>query len=91
MEKLKLLLLWLRSCCADVGDAERRRLRVREWIKKREVCGVIENLLVELRIGNEKFYINFLRVTAEDFDALLERVSPLIKIKNTRMRDNAIM
>ena len=42
---------------------------------------------MELRTGDEKFYRNFLRVTGEDFDTLLERVSPLIKKENTRMRE----
>lgn len=62
------------------------RIWVKEWIKKRNQCGVVNNLLCELRNGDEKFYKNFLRVSSVDFDYLLEKVTPLITKKDTFMR-----
>ena len=64
----------------------KRKIWVREWIQKREESGVVANLLQELRLGDETFYRNFLRMSVTDFDYLLNKVSPLITKQDTLMR-----
>ncbi|KAJ4425591.1 hypothetical protein ANN_27787 [Periplaneta americana] len=63
-----------------------KRCWTKEWIKNRERHGITNNLLRELREGDESFYKNFLRMSAADFDNLLEKVAPLIERKDTLMR-----
>ena len=63
-----------------------RKIWVREWIQKREESGVVANLLQELRLGDETFYRNFLRMSVTDFDYVLNKVSPLITKQDTLMR-----
>lgn len=64
-----------------------RRVWVHDWVKKRDTEGVYVKLLAELRMNNPNLYRNFVRMRAEDFDFLLELVTPLIEKKNTQMRD----
>lgn len=67
-------------------SSKRKRIWVRDWIRNREHSGVVDNLLQELRLGDETLYKNFLRMSAADFDYLLEKISPLIKRRDTLMR-----
>lgn len=56
----------------------KKRIWVKLWIKQRENCGIINNLLSELEREDEALYANFLRMSVTDFNYLLEKVSPLI-------------
>nr|CAI5864629.1 unnamed protein product [Callosobruchus analis] len=42
--------------------------------------------MTELRSGDPDFYKNFLRMSATDFNHLLELISAKIRKKDTRMR-----
>ncbi|KAK4883383.1 hypothetical protein RN001_006702 [Aquatica leii] len=66
--------------------AKIKRIWVRQWIRNREHSGIDNNLLQELRVGDEVFYKNFLRMSAADFDYLLAKVTPFIARKDTHMR-----
>ncbi|KAJ8915430.1 hypothetical protein NQ315_003191 [Exocentrus adspersus] len=70
----------------DDVQLQKKRVWVREWIRKRNRCGFVHNLLQELRLGDAKVYKNFLRMSTNDFDYLLEKVTPLIKRQDTHMR-----
>ena len=65
---------------------KKRSMWVREWILQREEKGFAATLYEELKNGDENFYKNFVCMRAEDFDFLLEKVSPLIKKEDTPMR-----
>lgn len=65
-----------------------RRVWVHDWVKKRDTEGVYMKLLNELRNDYPKLYRNFVRMSADDFDFLLELVTPLIQKKDTQMRDS---
>lgn len=60
---------------------------VREWIKRRANDGVMKKLLGELQREDEQCYKNFLRMSADDFDYLLNRIKFAIEKQNTLMRD----
>lgn len=59
---------------------------VREWIKRRSNDGVMKKLLGELEREDEQCYKNFLRMSADDFDYLLNRINFAIRKQNTSMR-----
>lgn len=65
---------------------KRRNIWVKPWIEKRNVEGCFAKLLPELRNTESKQYSNFLRMCSNDFDFLLDLVTPLIKKKDTQMR-----
>ena len=46
----------------------------------------IEKLVADLRAEDAATFKNFVRMSAESFDWLLEKVSPKIKKKDTNMR-----
>lgn len=65
---------------------KKRSCWVKDWIQRRSEHGAMENLLRELQAGDELFYKNFLRLSARDFDYLLQKVSPVIQKQDTLMR-----
>lgn len=65
---------------------KRRRMWVREWIEKRSDLGFAATLYEELKAEDPKMYKNFVRLSAEDFHFLLEKVSPIIQKQDTTMR-----
>ncbi|XP_030758575.1 putative nuclease HARBI1 isoform X2 [Sitophilus oryzae] len=65
---------------------KKRTIWVRKWIQNRSRYGATNTLLKELREGDEAFYKNFLRLSSNDFDYLLEKITPLIQKKDTFMR-----
>jgi len=63
-----------------------KRIWVREWIKRRTVLGASENLLTELALEEDpEEYRLCLRMTTENFEQLLNLVSPTIQ--DTILRD----
>ncbi|KAK4887537.1 hypothetical protein RN001_003808 [Aquatica leii] len=68
--------------------AKSKRIWVRQWIRNREQSGIVNNLLQELRVGDEVFYKNFLRMSAADFDYLIAKVTPFIARKDKHMRQS---
>lgn len=57
---------------------EEKRIWVREWIKRRTVLGASENLLTELALEDPEEYRLCLRMKTENFEQLLNLVSPTI-------------
>jgi hypothetical protein len=66
---------------------EEKRIWVREWIKRRTVLGASENLLTELPLEDPEEYSLCLRMTTENFEKLLNLVSPTIQKQDTILRD----
>lgn len=56
------------------------------WIQRREELGASSRLLKELKEEDPETYRNVLRMTAPQFQELLELVEPLIKKQNTVFR-----
>lgn len=65
---------------------EKRRIWMKEWFKRRDKLGFGETLFRELREEDENCYKNFVRMTPEDFDFLLEKVTPFIQKRDTNYR-----
>nr|CAI5817221.1 unnamed protein product [Callosobruchus analis] len=65
---------------------KKNRVWVREWIKKRDQLGALNNLVTELRDQDDMHFENFLRMKKVDFDYILETVSFRIRRKDTSMR-----
>jgi len=65
----------------------KRNCWTRPWIKRRNVFGAHHALLEELRREDPNSYTNFLRMSDEAFQELLHLVTPLIKRKDTCMRE----
>lgn len=70
--------------------AKRKRKRTRcwskDWYTKRQKY-THENLLKDLMLTEEADFKNFVRLDLEQFQELLELVTPLIEKKNTNMRE----
>lgn len=64
-----------------------RRIWVRPWIRRRNALGAHHALLSELRNEDQTSFKNFVRMDPEAFDELLELVTPLIKRRDTWLRD----
>ena len=64
----------------------RREVWVRQWLTRRTIFGQYEELLQELNREDHKGYKNFLRVDADLFGELLERIGPIIEKKDTHFR-----
>lgn len=68
---------------------ERRRNRAiwtRQWILNRPQYGAYHQLINELRLSDQISYWNFLRMDESSFESLLILVTPLIRKKDTNMR-----
>lgn len=65
---------------------KQRRWWVRPWIQRREELGALSRLLQELKEEDPETYRNVLRMTAPQFQELLELVEPLIKKQDTVFR-----
>lgn len=69
----------------------RRSIWVREWIEKRQKEGAYGKLLQELRSGDngeQRLYREFLRMSHQNFEHLLQLVAPLIEKRNTKLRES---
>lgn len=67
---------------------KRREVWVRPWIGRRRQFGLYDQLMVELRIEDQRSFKNFLRMPPEMFDELLApRVGPRITKKHTCFRE----
>ena len=64
----------------------RRRWWVRPWILRRRQYGAYDTLMKELEAEDIPGYKSFQRLYPEVFKQLLEKVTPLIKKKDTPMR-----
>jgi hypothetical protein len=63
-----------------------REIWVRQWLTRRPLYGQYEQLLQELNREDPNGYRNFLRVDADMFGELLDRISPSIGKQDTNFR-----
>lgn len=63
-----------------------RSIWAKKWLQRRENIGIERTLFRELRMEDETCYRNFVRMKPEDFDFLLEKITPLIKKQDTNWR-----
>lgn len=65
---------------------KKKKLWMKDWFKRRDELGFGSRLFIELRSEDENCYRNFVRLLPEDFDFLLERVTPFIEKRDTNWR-----
>lgn len=75
----------------DCGDDEEvklkaKRIWVKNWLRQRPVNGFCATLLLQLRDEEPALYRNFVRMTTEQFNYLLDLVKPHIQKADTIMR-----
>lgn len=81
----------LAAACIVLLLSRRKKRRARsiwakKWLLRREQIGFEQTLFRELRTEDENCYKNFIRMNAEDFDYLVEKITPLIKKRDTNWR-----
>ncbi|KAI4455634.1 hypothetical protein MML48_9g00001209 [Holotrichia oblita] len=67
-------------------NRRRRRMWIREWIKRRDVFGASATFLREVELEDPETFRNHLRLTTNQFQELLSAVKDFIKKKDTLMR-----
>ncbi|XP_067123185.1 uncharacterized protein [Centruroides vittatus] len=65
-----------------------RRFWIRDIFLDRERTGVQNTLIPRLRSLDREYYFDFLRMSPEKFDELLNKLGPKISKQNTRWRDS---
>lgn len=65
---------------------KKRSIWAREWILRRKQQGASDNFLQEVRMEDKATYKNHLRLNGEQFDYLLQKVTPKIQRDDTVMR-----
>lgn len=75
--------------CADIIDEEshRRRVWTRKWLMRRANSGASSTIIREIYEEDPSEFRCVMRMTTEQFDNLLEKVSPLIQKADTIMRE----
>ena len=63
-----------------------RSIWTHQWLLKRPELGAYDTLLSELREEDKSSFLNFLRVSPELFDQLVDKVTPLVKKADTPFR-----
>ena len=82
---------------AELQRVQRRRIRrrriarrkdiwCRQWLARRPLYGQYEQLLQELNREDPNGYKNFLRIDADLFGEIVDRISPRIKKQDTNYR-----
>ncbi|KAK9746189.1 hypothetical protein QE152_g6219 [Popillia japonica] len=56
-----------------------RTCRVRDIFKKRKEQGAFNNLICEMQLSDPQKYENYLRMTADQFKALLQLIGPSLQ------------
>lgn len=65
---------------------KKKKVWVKDWFKRRDDLGFGSKLFMELRSEDQNCYRNFVRLVPEDFDFLLEKVTPFIEKRDTNWR-----
>lgn len=68
-------------------DGRAGRLWSREWLTRRQLYGNYDQLLQELNREDPEGHKNFLRIYPELFQEMVERLTPILKKEDTRMRN----
>ncbi|PNF36794.1 hypothetical protein B7P43_G09633 [Cryptotermes secundus] len=85
-----LLHMGVRQLCEEMVEQLRRRKKrkwVLDWIRRKDRLGASACLMRELAEEDPKGYRNIMRMAEVKFEELLEMVSPLIRKKDTVMRE----
>ncbi|XP_028393182.1 protein ANTAGONIST OF LIKE HETEROCHROMATIN PROTEIN 1-like [Dendronephthya gigantea] len=69
-----------------VRRRKRRTVWIKSWIATRKTLGAFHCLLKDLKNDPEHF-LNYLRLNLDTFEQLVEKLHPLLKKKDTCMRD----
>lgn len=64
----------------------KRKIWVKDWLKRRNELGAYDTLLSELRQEDEASFLNFFRLSPGIYDWLLDQVTPYIEKQNTNYR-----
>lgn len=64
----------------------KRSCWVRNWIERRSTHGAFATLTAELRMEDHQQFRNFIRMTATDFEHLLQGIATKIKKNDTKFR-----
>ena len=84
---LALMVMLLDLCVRRNADAKKKRkVWVRSLWLKRPTCGFYETLIAELSAEHIGEYKNFMRMSPELFNTILDGVAPLITKKDSRFR-----
>jgi hypothetical protein len=65
---------------------KRRTAWMRSWLQRRVLHGQYEQLVAELRGEDRRGFRNYMRISPELFDELLQRVGPILMKKDTLVR-----
>lgn len=65
---------------------KKKRVWIRKWLSRREALGASSTLLKELATEDQKEYRNCIRMSTDQFNTLLIKISPLISKNDTVMR-----
>lgn len=64
----------------------KKRIWARDWILRRESEDVTRKLISEMRSEDPTAFRAMFRMSADQFDSILEKIRPIIFKKDTRMR-----
>lgn len=67
-------------------ERRKRNVWVRGWISRRKDLGASDTLLVEWSLEDPDYFKKRLRMTTDQFNTLLHKVTPLIQKCDTNMR-----
>ena len=68
------------------AELQRRAIWCRQWLARRPLYGPYEQLLQKLNREDPNSYKNFLRMDADLFGEIVDRISPRIKKQDTNYR-----
>lgn len=66
----------------------KRSVWVKPWLQRRPTLGAYDTLLKEFQLADQKEFEQFLRLSPQLFEELLQIVEPFLKKQNTVMRDS---
>ena len=69
-----------------IASKRRRKIWVKNWIKKRSIHGAYHQLMKELSCLDVSGYRNFVRMDSTSFETLIKMVWPKVKRQDTVMR-----
>ena len=64
-----------------------KKIWIREWLAKRSTFGQYDSLLTELHKEDQRGYKNYLRITPDLFQEMVERITPRLQKWSTFMRE----
>ena len=92
LDEEKYLLLLLALCCCKTlilssfptKQKRKRRIWVKEWLKKRETLGAYNTIIAELQLQDRYSYIRYLRMNCETFGVssyLITEINKTVTLK----------